>query len=298
MQLQFIKMNGAGNDFVVLDARKENVRLTEAQIRTLSARDNPDTGGCDQLIILAPSKEADVFMRIYNADGGQVDACGNATRCVVGLLEEELERLPVTIQTNAGLLRGLQKAHTPEGEEYILVDMGAARFDAPAIPLAAGQGEAAALIAERTGLSDPAFVSMGNPHVIFFRRFEPGSHTVRDDTALFDLPLETLGPLLEKMTDVFPQGVNVSFVMLRGAADGLGHIVHARVWERGAGLTKACGTAACAILAAAHARDASIRSIHLWFEPSGMAVTVQLDEQGHILLGGPIETEFTGTLDV
>ena len=244
-------------------------------------------------------------MRIYNADGSEVDACGNATRCVASLMEEELQRLPVTIQTNAGTLQAIEKAYTPDEEEYILVDMGAPKFDWQAIPLAMPVEEAAQAIKQKLlslipnpSSLIPHFINMGNPHVVFFLRFAPNAHSERDDAPLFDLDFERIGPLLENATDIFPERVNVSIALLRAAGDGLGHIIHARVWERGAGLTQACGTAACAMLAAAHQRDASVRDVTLWFEPFGTMVTVQMDDNGHILLGGPVEVEFRGTLEL
>lgn len=303
MTLPFIKMNGAGNDFVILDARETPVRLTTDQVKWIASRGNSATRGCDQVIVMERSQNADVFMRIYNADGSQVDACGNATRCVASILEEELQRLPVTIETNAGLLRGLEKAYSPEDVEYILVDMGAPKFDASQIPLSmpvaeaesAIQNKLSSLIPNPSPLA-PHFVSMGNPHVVFFLRFMPDDDSARDEAPLFDLAFNTIGPELENATGIFPERVNVSIALLRAASDGLGHIINARVWERGAGLTQACGTAACAMLAAAHKLDESISEATVWFEPFGTMVTTKIDENGHVLLGGPIEIEFEGVL--
>jgi len=300
----FLKMNGAGNDFVVLDARARPVRLTAAQVKEIAARTNPKTHGCDQVIVMESADDADVFMRIYNADGSEVDACGNATRCVAGILEEELQRLPVTIRTNAGLLQGLQKAFSEEGDEYILVDMGAPKFAWQDIPLAlpiaeaevAIQNQLASLIPNPESLI-PHFVSMGNPHVVFFLRFTPDDFTRGEDAPLFDLAFNTIGPALENAAGIFPERANVSIALLRAASDGKGHIINARVWERGAGLTQACGTAACAMLAAANKLDDSIESAVIWFEPFGTMVTTQM-ENGRVLLGGPVETDFEGMLHV
>lgn len=292
-------MNGSGNDFVIFDGRAGNgFSLVPQEIRAIASRDNEVTGGCDQVIVLENDDHADVFMRIYNADGGQVNACGNATRCVAGIMEFELQRLPVSIRTNAGLLHGVEKAYTEEGHEYILVNMGEAHFKAEQIPLAVSVAEAAEKIEALTGLKHPQFVSMGNPHVVFFLRFNPGDTTARDESPLFNLEFEKIGPLLEKNREIFPEGVNVSIALLRAASDGLGYIINARVWERGAGLTQACGTAACAMMAAAHERDSSITRAHIWFEPFGTVVTTQVEPNGHILLGGRIEEEFKGTVDV
>lgn len=296
MPIPFKKMHGAGNDFVIFDARESSLPLTPEQVRRISARSNEKTQGCDQVIVLEPSMAADAFMRIYNADGSEVAACGNATRCIASLLEEELKRLPVSIETKAGVLKGLEKAYTPDGQEYILVDMGVPRFGGQDIPLAVPADEAAGKVEAMSGLKHPAFVSMGNPHVVFFLRFDPESSQGDFDLkALNALNLADIGSRLEKYKEVFPEGVNVSVAMLKAAKDGQGHLVHARVWERGAGLTKACGTAACAMLAVAHAWNAAVQQIHLWFEPEGYAVTVKMEGR-QLLLGGPVEKEFEGTI--
>src|SRR5262249_20854952 len=150
------------------------------------------------------------------------------------------------------ILHGLKKAFTPENEEYVLVDMGAPKFNWRDIPLAMPEAEAAKKIA----MPNPQFVSMGNPHVVFFIRFAPDDTSEHNLSELTKIDLANIGPRLEQLTEVFPERVNVSIAMLRGSQDGQGYIINARVWERGAGLTEACGTAACAILAAANKRDA------------------------------------------
>lgn len=171
--ITFVKMNGAGNDFVIFDARSQKITLTPEQIREIASRSNPTTKGCDQIIIMEPSSKADVFMRIYNADSSEVNACGNATRCVADLLEKELGKLPVTIETNADILQGVKK-QSHQGAEYILVDMGKPKFSWQDIPLANPIEKSAALVKERSGLDvEPFFVSMGNPHVVFFSSFRP-----------------------------------------------------------------------------------------------------------------------------
>lgn len=298
MQYPFTKMNGSGNDFIIFDGRQDKVSLSPEQIRLVASRDNAVTQGCDQVIVLENSQKADVFMRIFNANGGQVDACGNATRCVAGIIESELDRLPVSIETNVAVLHGVNKAYSPIDEEFILVDMGAPNFNWETIPLALPPAKAALELAELTTLENPAFVSMGNPHVVFFLRFTPDDASKGGEEALFDFDFESVGARIETHKKVFPEGVNVSIALLRAASDGQGHIIHARVWERGAGLTQACGTAACAMLAAAHARDNGISRAHIWFEPFGTSVTVQLSAEGHVLLGGQIEMEFQGKVDV
>lgn len=293
MTLEFRKMNGAGNDFVVFDARKQEIHLLPQQVLKISARSNPITKGCDQLIVIeSPSLTlplsgggmgggADAFMRIYNADSSEVDACGNATRCVAYLLEKELKKSPVTIQTNAGILYGVGKKHV-DGKEFIQVDMGAARFDWQDIPLSVSTEQAVKKIMEFCGLQNPMFVSMGNPHVVFFLDKVPSDEVVKE-----------LGSKLELYSEIFPKKVNVSFAAIQSTQK-----IYAKVWERGAGLTKACGTAACAMLAAAHLIDKNIIDITILFEHSNEMVSAKLEANSHILLGGEVVEEFSGMLDL
>lgn len=305
MFLPFIKMNGAGNDFVILDARLSDITLSPEQVRKVAARDNAVTHGCDQLIILRPSQKADVFMSIYNADGSEVDACGNATRCVATLLEKELERLPVTIETNVALLKGIVKQPFQDNE-FILVDMGKPKFDWHDIPLSMPIADAKQKVKSLTGLEvKPDFVSMGNPHVILFVNFynslnELASQNIQEFIEAHE-KIKEIGYSLENSSDIFPNKVNVTVAALYLQQDQnnkVHYVIQASVWERGAGHTKACGTAACAMLAAAHARDTNIRSLTVQFYNSGENVSVLMDENGHILLGGPVKIEFTGELKI
>ncbi len=276
-------MNGAGNDFVVIDARKTPVSLSLEQIRQLSSRDNAITKGCDQLLILRKSDKADVFMQIYNADGGEVDACGNATRCIANMLYKELGKLPVTIQTNAAVLQGVKKQ-----DDYILVDMGEPKFDWKDIPLSMPIDKATKKVEEFSGLKNPIFVSMGNPHVVFF---------VED---LSSLPnnerVAEIGTKIENFTEVFPQRINVSFAILNYYGSNL--VITAKTWERGAGLTDACGTGACAMLASANKINRNFHESTVLFENSKQSVYVKVENNEHILLGGAVEKEFEGTVEI
>lgn len=219
MKLRFHKMHGLGNDFVVIDARERPVEMTAARARALADR---KTGvGCDQLILLEPSTVADVQMRIFNADGGEVEACGNATRCVVSLLGGT-----ASIETVAGLLGGRSDGG------LVSVEMGEPRFDWDAIPLAYAMDTRAMPVGWEM-LEAPMAVNVGNPHVIFF---VPDTDSVE---------LDRLGPLIE--TDpLFPARVNVNVATVDDRAN-----IRLRVWERGVGLTDACGTGACATAVAA-----------------------------------------------
>lgn len=280
--IPFLKMNGAGNDFVVLDARKTPLSLTKEQVVALCSRESQVTRGCDQLIILEPpagqragARHPRAFMRIYNADGGEVSACGNATRCVGWLLMRESGAHAAQVQTAAGLL---DCETVREGAAaHVTVDMGKARFSHADIPLAEGvKGNNIDI----EGLIDGMAVGMGNPHVVFFV----------EDAAGVDLA--RIGPAIEHRTDLFPERVNVSVAEIR--PDGG---ISLRVWERGAGLTLACGTAACATLAAAVKRGlAKEKSAHIHL-PGGL-LRVEQRTDGHLWLTGPVEEEFRGEVEI
>ncbi len=239
-------MQGLGNDFVIFDARTEPLALSCTDVCNIA--DRRRGVGCDQLIVIRDSQDADIFMEIWNTDGSRVGACGNATRCVGKLMLDELGQESVTIRTDAGLLTA---AHAPGG---ISVNMGPARMAWNEIPLS-DQMDTLHIDLRVGSLSDPVGVNMGNPHVVFFV----------DDAEAVDL--KTLGPQIEHHT-LFPERVNVSVATIK---DG---IIRQRVWERGAGITEACGSGACAGLVAAARRGLT-----------GRKATVQLD-------GGALEIEW------
>jgi diaminopimelate epimerase len=221
MKRRFRKMHGLGNDFVIFDSREAPVEMTEARARALADR---RTGiGCDQLIVLEPSEQADVRMRIWNSDGSEVGSCGNAARCVALLLGG-----PAWIETAGGLL-----AASANGAAAT-VDLGEPRFAWDEIPLAFAMDTAAMPVAWED-LRDPFAVNVGNPHVVFFA----------EDADAVDLG--RLGPLIEN-DPLFPERINVNVASVEGGA------IRLRVWERGAGLTRACGTGACATAVAAVSR--------------------------------------------
>jgi diaminopimelate epimerase len=221
MKRRFWKMHGLGNDFVIFDARQAPVEMTETRVRALADR---RTGiGCDQLIVLEPSEVADVRMRIWNSDGGEVESCGNAARCVALLLGG-----PAWIETAGGLLAASAK------DESATVDMGEPRFGWDEIPLAYPM-DTAAMPVGWEDLREPFAVNVGNPHIVFFV----------DDSDAVDL--ERLGPLIEN-DPLFPERVNVNLASIEDGA------IRLRVWERGSGLTPACGTGACATAVAGLSR--------------------------------------------
>jgi len=254
---RFHKMHGLGNDFVILDARDGDVAMDAARARAIADR---RTGvGCDQVILLERSQVADLRMRIWNADGGEVEACGNATRCVV-----QLEGGRATIETKAGILTG-----DADG-----VDMGAPRFAWDEIPLAY-EMDTAAMPVGWEDLQDGAAVNVGNPHIVFF---------VGDADAV---DLARLGPLIEH-DPLFPERVNVNVASFEGDA------IRLRVWERGAGLTSACGTGACAtaVIAIRQRLTASPVEVRL---PGG-SLTIDWTAGGTIRMTGPATHVFTGEL--
>ncbi|MBK8209344.1 MAG: diaminopimelate epimerase [Rhodospirillales bacterium] len=269
--LSFVKMHGLGNDFVVVDARASTFAPDAARVRALADR---RTGvGCDQLIVVEPPKNtlADAFMRIRNADGGEVGACGNATRCVAALLMREKGRTHAIIETAAGLLDAEAREDGSIG-----VDMGRVAFDWRDIPLAEAV-DTLHLPVEAGPLRDGMAVNVGNPHAVFFV----------DDVE--HLALEHFGPLIERHP-MFPERTNV------GAAQILGHDrLRLRVWERGVGLTRACGTGACAAAVAAAKRGLTERTVAV--DLDGGSLRIEWLRDDHVLMTGPVATAFTGILD-
>ncbi len=264
MRLPFIKMHGLGNDFIVLDARADPVPpMTGALAAALADR---KTGiGCDQLILIEPSASADFRMRIFNADGGEVEACGNATRAV-GLLHGG----PARIETLGGEL-----ASSP-ADGGIAVDMGQPRFDWQQIPLAYAM-DSLTMPVGWEDLDGPTAVNVGNPHVIFF---------VPDCDAV---DLARLGPLIEH-DPLFPDRVNVNVASV-DARDR----IRLRVWERGVGETRACGTGACATAIGAMRRGLAERRVTVALQ--GGELTIEWTSAGRILMTGPAVESFRGTFD-
>ena len=284
-EIPFTKMHGLGNDFVVLDAR--NGALGDRVVGAPAARAIADrrTGiGCDQLIILEapddgpsagnPTGDAEAFMRIRNADGGEVEACGNATRCIGALLMGETGRDRAVIRTAADLLTATR---TPDqaARGLVTVDMGVPRFEWDRIPLSV-ETDTLHLDLARGPLSDPAAASMGNPHATFF---------VEDAVAA---PIAVLGPELE-VDSIFPERANIGVAQIIGLDR-----MRLRVWERGAGLTPACGTGACAAVVNAHRRGLSGRRMIVIVD--GGTLEIDWRDDNRVYMTGPAVTSFTGLL--
>lgn len=260
----FIKMHGLGNDFAIFDARESGLEMFEARARALSDRRRGI--GCDQLIVLRNSAAADVFMEIWNADGSRVGACGNATRCVGQLILGETGNPQIGIETDAGLLSAVAAG------SLISVNMGPAGTDWDAIPVARETDTSAADFACGP-LSAPGLVNMGNPHAVFF---------VDEVTAV---NLETLGPKIEH-DPFFPERANISIVQATGTT------LRQRVWERGAGITEACGSAACASVVAATRKGLIDRKATVALD--GGELEVEWLADGTVQMTGPATFVFEG----
>jgi diaminopimelate epimerase len=270
--IPFRKMNGLGNDFVVLDARVRSLVLGEDAVRAIA--DRKEGIGCDQLIALEPSARADVFMRIWNADGGEVRACGNAARCVASLVAAERGEPHVSIETESGVL---DAAVNRDGS--VTIDLGVPRFAWNEIPLSKpfGDTRSVEIQVDDPALHSPSVVNVGNPHCLFFV----------DDAAAHDLA--RLGPTLEHHP-LFPERANISLVQVLAP-----EAIKVRTWERGAGLTRACGTAACAAAVASARRGLTGRKVKVTL-PGGDLLIEWREADGHILMTGPYALDYEGTL--
>ena len=270
-RIPFRKMHGLGNDFVVLDRRDGGAAIAPAAARLLADR---HLGiGCDQVIVIEQPRDraARAFMRILNADGSDAEACGNATRCVAALLAAESGEVRLRIETVAGLLAA---EALPDGR--VSVDMGMVRTDWREIPLARAMDTAHVDLALGP-LADPVCTNIGNPHATFF---------VADAEAV---ELATLGPALEHDA-LFPERANI------GVASIAGHdAIRLRVWERGVGLTLACGSGACAALVAAHRRGLTGRAATIAVD--GGTLGIEWRDDGHVVMTGSSTLVFEGSFD-
>lgn len=259
---EFHKMHGLGNDFVIIDARTRPLAISPARARMIADR---KLGiGCDQLILLFASDVADVGMKIFNPDGSEVESCGNASRCVVALLGRD-----ISIETRGGVIAGRLSGND------VTVEMGDAHFGWDEIPLAFAM-DTAALPLAWDELQSPMAVNVGNPHVVFFVA----------DNATVDL--ERLGPQIENDA-AFPERINVNVAHITG------NEIHLRVWERGAGLTRACGTGACATAVAAikQGRVTAPVKVH---QPGG-TLTIDWSPGQTVVMTGGTTHVFTGIAD-
>lgn len=277
---QFTKMHGLGNNYIYVNQMKEQLpeeQLSEIAIRVSSVY----TGiGSDGMILICPSDVAPVKMRIFNNDGSEGKNCGNGLRCVAKYVYEHQIVTDTTFQIET--LSGLVEAtvHVQDGHvQLVTVDMGKPRFEKEAMPML---GERASTTINEpldfgtTTLNGTA-VSMGNPHIVFY---------LED---IEQAPLDSVGPIIEKH-DMFPEGVNVEFVERVSETE-----LHFRVWERGSGITQACGTGACAAAVSTivngHAKKETDMTVHL----AGGDLIIRWKDNDHVLMTGPAETICDGT---
>lgn len=273
-RVPFRKMHGLGNDFVVLDQRVDPVRIDAAGARALADR---RTGiGCDQLLLLEPPRDpsAQVFLRILNPDGSEAEACGNGTRCVAALLSAETDTKSLRIETVAGLL-GAEIMR----DGRVTVDMGEAKIGWRDIPLGREMDTLRVDLALGP-LAAPVCTNMGNPHATFF---------VADVEGIDTEELCRLGAALEH-DSLFPERANIGVATVR--ADGT---IRFRVWERGAGLTRACGSGACAALVGASRRGLTGRRATVVVD--GGRLEIEWRDDGHVLMTGAVAWPFDGTFD-
>ena len=264
MRVPFVKMHGLGNDFIVLDARADSVPVISGALAAALA--DRHTGiGCDQLILLETSRSADLRMRIFNHDGGEVEACGNASRAVGLLLGAAVQ-----IETLGGLLS------VDPADGGVAVELPAPRFEWDQIPLAYAMDTHTLPVAWDT-LDTPTAVNVGNPHVVFF---------VPDCGAV---ELDRLGPEIEH-DPLFPERINVNIATIESRSR-----IRLRVWERGVGETRACGTGACATAIGAMRRGLTDREVAV--DLPGGELVIAWTEQGTIRMTGPAAESFRGDFD-
>ena len=269
----FLKMHGLGNDFVVFDARKQGLALDAAAARRVADRRHGI--GCDQVIVIRPGADgADARMEIRNQDGGEVESCGNAARCVARLLMDESGKRQVRIDTLGGPL-----FCRDAGDGNVTVDWGKARLMWDEVPLAQAADTNRFRLDVDGATHEASAVSMGNPHVVLF---------VDDaETA----PVAELGARIETH-EMFPQRTNVEFVTVQP-----GDRLRMRVWERGVGITSACGTGACATAVAAFRRGLAGRKVAIILDGGELQIELRESDE-HVLMTGPSTLAFKGEVDL
>jgi diaminopimelate epimerase len=274
----FVKMNGLGNEIVVVDLRQKPGTISAADARAAAA---PRGAPYDQMMALYPPRTpgTDAFVRIYNNDGSEAGACGNGMRCVADIVFKQTGKPALTFETPAGLIN-CWKGETPL---VSTVDMGKPKFGWQDIPLAEEFRDTRAIELQigpidAPVLHSPSAVSMGNPHAIFWV----------DDVNAYDLG--KFGPMLENHP-IFPQRANISLCAVKSRD----HLI-VRTWERGAGLTRACGSAACAAAVSAARTRRANRKVTVTL-PGGDLLIDWRESDDHVLMTGPVEYEFEGRFD-
>lgn len=268
--IPFLKMHGLGNDFAIFDARKQTLTLTPASSRAVSDRRRGI--GCDQIIVIGEGRDgADAAMRIINADGSEVEACGNAARCVAGILMAEKKTGKIRLKTAGGMLDCRDA-----GDGFVCVDMGAAVTQWDRIPLSCPVDTRNFTLRLENEAIEASAVSMGNPHCVLF---VPDAEKV--DVA-------GLGPRIEHHP-MFPNRTNVEFVSRTDE-----NVLRMRVWERGVGITQACGSGACAAAFSANRLGLVGNSVTVALDGGDLKLDLR---DGHVLMTGPATLSFRGEID-
>jgi len=271
--IPFRKMQGLGNDFVVFDARKKAISMTSSRAKAIA--DRHFGVGCDTLVLITPGDaQMDARLRFFNADGGEVESCGNATRCVARFLMDERGLARVKLDSKGGML-----ICSDAGHGLVTVDVGTPKFDWRDIPLAGAAGTDNLSIPLDGKTIAATAVLMGNPHCILF--VDDAEHA----------PLTTLGPKLETHP-LFPTRINVEFAQVHDPRH-----IRMRVWERGVGVTLACGTGACATAVAAMKKGLAERKVEVELD-GGKLIVEWREEDSHVLMTGPGKTAFLGEIDL
>ena len=264
MDIKAFKMDGLGNDFVIIDNRQKTTNLTKDQIIKICDR---NFVGCDQLILIGTDKSVDASLKFYNSDGGEAGACGNGTRCVADLISKELNNKSVVLKTLSGNLKSKIL-----GNNIVTTEIGKAKIEWNEIPLSEklNTNNLNIKINDRNNkeYSGGTAVNVGNPHVIFFV----------NEIDNFDI--KKIGPSIENHK-FFPERCNVTIAQIINKS-----LIKVKVWERGAGLTKACGTAACATAYAGKLNNLTDNETDIEFEKGKL--TISIDEKNSIHMKGPV----------
>jgi diaminopimelate epimerase len=264
-QISFVKMSGAGNDFIIVDTRTNNRKFSPEQITKISTRNNI---GCDQFILLKNSSSCNVFMDIYNSDGSASKACGNATRCVASIIMKENNLNEIQIETQAGILPCKIQ------DDLICVNMGKPQLSWQKIPLSKEMDTNSIKL---NGFTFSA-VNMGNPHIVTFL-----------DKELTDIEFFKIAPQLENH-HLFPSKTNVEFVQIISP-----NHLKARVWERGSGETLSCGSGACAIAVAALKNNITNNDITISFKGGDIGISINKNDE--VIMKGDARTIFYGIIN-
>ena len=261
MEFNAYKMDGLGNDFIIIDRRENSINLTKEKIIELGDRSNI---GFDQIIFIDKKKESSFPIKIFNSDGGEVSACGNGSRCVAYLLGKNLNTKEVKLRTNNRVLNA-----KVVGNLQVELEMGKPLFSFEDIPLSKtiNPADVSLKINDKT-FSNGFCVNVGNPHIIFFVK------------NCFDYDLKIIGPQIENH-DLFPEKINVTFAEVTDKNN-----ITVNVWERGAGLTKACGTAACASAVAAIEKNLVNNKVNINFKKG--VLNIEVDKYNNIFMTGPV----------